>query len=46
MAIDVDAIRCHLNAITRRVEHLHEMIEDLFFSHQHVYAREPSMVTK
>ncbi|MGE9296160.1 MAG: circularly permuted type 2 ATP-grasp protein, partial [Puniceicoccales bacterium] len=41
--IDAKAITKQLNAITQQIENLHEKIEDVFFSHQYMYAREPSL---
>lgn len=32
-----------LGAITRKIEAIHEQIEDVFFSHQHVFAHEPEL---
>jgi len=42
-AVDVDAIRQCLHSLTEQIEELHEKIEDVFFSHQHVYARSPML---
>ncbi|GHC13671.1 circularly permuted type 2 ATP-grasp protein [Cerasicoccus arenae] len=41
--VQPDDVRDQLNALTKEVEALHEKIEDVFFSHQHVYARAPTL---
>ncbi|WP_309387368.1 circularly permuted type 2 ATP-grasp protein [Cerasicoccus frondis] len=38
-----DLIKKQLNALTKEFEKLHENIEDVFFSHQYVYARSPML---
>ncbi|MEO0796996.1 MAG: circularly permuted type 2 ATP-grasp protein [Verrucomicrobiota bacterium] len=38
-----EAIREQLVSLTKEAELLHDTIEDVFFSHQYVYAREPSL---
>lgn len=41
--INPDEIRNCLHALTEQVESLHENIEDVFFNHQHVYAKAPML---
>lgn len=38
-----DAVRKPLENLARQVEGLHDTIEDFFFSHQHVFAHEPTL---
>ncbi|WP_309399654.1 circularly permuted type 2 ATP-grasp protein [Cerasicoccus maritimus] len=40
-SVKPNVIKKQLNALTKELEKLHENIEDVFFSHQHVYARSP-----
>lgn len=41
--VNADAIRRTLHVLTEQIEQLHEKIEDLFFSHQYIYARSPML---
>jgi len=42
-AFDADRIESELERLTHAVEAIHHRIEDVFFSHQEAFAREPSL---
>lgn len=40
---DAEAVEAQLHVLTQELAGLHEQMEDLFFSHQHVFAKDPQL---